>query len=181
MEPQDNDQSEQDVLSTSEEEEHRVLESSGLCIVNRACQGGWLHTPLTPSMQPPVAHIVTVTPSESAHIYNEINTVIKRREQIESLPVIHSDSEFEDISLKTTPSASTVYKLCDRVCDRVCDTNVQNKTPLLTQDTERDSKDKEINGSHNHTVIKVREIVGTVIIISGSLFLLSTLMALQSL
>ena len=185
---QDNDQDvatiEHSVLnntSISEEEENRRLESSGLCLVNRSCQWGWLHTPLTPSMYPPVANTVTVIPSESAKIYSEKGAVIGRREQVEtdSLPVIQPESDLEDISLTTPSTPSTVYKVCDNksVCDRVCNNkNVQyttSVTPLLNPDSERDQS--------NYKVIRVRDIVGTVAIISGSLMLLSTLMALDSL
>ena len=131
---QDNDQDvatiEHSVLndtSISEEEENRRLESSGLCLVNRSCQWGWIHTPLTPSMYPPVAKTVTLIPSESANIYSEKGAVIGRREQVDTDSLLTDSlqpgSDFEEISLnsqETTPSTpSTVYRVSinPRVCD----------------------------------------------------------------
>ena len=59
---------------------------------------------------------MNVIPSDSSHIYNEIGTVIGRREQAESLPV--TDSEFENISLgshsDSNVSVSTVYRVWEK-------------------------------------------------------------------
>ena len=60
----------------SEEERNKCLESSGNCLVNRSCQWGWIHTPLTPSMYPPVANSVTLIPSKSDKIYSEKGAVL---------------------------------------------------------------------------------------------------------
>ena len=174
--------------SLSEEEENKRLESSGNCVVNRSFQWGWIHTPLPNSMYPPVSNTVTMIPSENAKIYSETGAVIGRREQVDtdSLPGLNQPgSNFHEISLnsgETTPS--TIYRVSipPRVHDIENVDKVHSVTPLLSPESDRDKKrETNIRGNHHYKVIRISEIVATVVIISGSLVIISAMMALHSL
>ena len=173
-----------------------LLEATGNCLVNRNFQWPWLTTPFPDTLLPPVSNHVSMLKLDPFRIYDretgepigigishssgpsQVDTALPG---VDTVQYSGTQSDFEDIELSTGASTpTTVYK--------VPVTNNEVSSPLIISDSkdklkhsECDSKDGQIRVGHMHKVIKVRNIVFTVILISVSLFLLSTLSTLSSL
>ena len=153
------------------EDEIREIESTGRCVINRQFTLPWFHTKQAP---PPVGHI-----------YSEIG-------QREIFPVV-DDNGFDDVSLQShsesgsNGSVSTAYRVPSKYTVEHSGTqwnkvdsekNTTLSTPLATIDT---SDIVKVPTSKSKGVIRIREIILTVILVSIALILISTIMTIRSL
>ena len=157
-------------IQISSEDEIRKIESTGRCVINRQFTLPWFHTKQAP---PPVGHI-----------YSEIG-------QRETFPVV-DDSGFDNVSLQShsgsdsNGSVSTAYRICtEQVPSRyTVDSVPKNTTPLInhtTGETKRDIVKVPTSSGQSKSVIKIRDIILTILLVSIALILISTIMTIRSL
>ena len=160
-------------LQIPSEDVIQEIESTNRCVINRNFNLPWFHS----KQDPP----------QVGHIYSEIG-------QRDIFPVVDTNG-FDDVSLQSTSgggsngSVSTAYRVPGKYTVEHSGTqwnkvdsekNTTPSTPLATIDTSGTVKIPTSNGK-SKGVIKIREIILTITLVSISLILISTIVTIRSL